>query len=382
MKTLSILLRVIFGAVFIFSGFVKAVDPWGTAYKIEDYLSAFSLTWFSDTMPWLPIVAAIILCSFEFMIGILMFFGFYRKPIRWTAVVVMAFFTVLTFVDALTNRVDDCGCFGDAVKLTNWETFWKNIVLDAILVGIFLCEKGVEFSKSKVNSAVLTSLFSIMILAFSIYSSVYEPVIDFRPWKVGKQMIAVGEDVTPPVSYASYKNNASGKIQEFNTEDLMVEFQKNPNFATEWTFIDSRVENTNTVAADGFSLQALGFEEDETSDIMSDTTSDLYMITAFDLRNSSDKGIKRVLDFADCAMNAGQRAILVTASSQETCATFVEKYKATNILFYSADDKAIKTILRSNPGIIKISRGKVADKWSWRNLPKPEIYFKNAVSAD
>ncbi len=376
MKSLSILLRVIFGAVFIFSGFVKAVDPWGTAYKIEDYLSAFSLTWFSDTMPWLPIVVAVVLCSFEFMIGILMFFGFYRKPIRWIAVGVMVFFTVLTLIDALTNRVDDCGCFGDAVKLTNWETFWKNIALDVILVGIFLSERKINLPTSKINSNILTSIFSIMILVFAIYSSIFEPVIDFRPWKIGKQMIAVGEDVTPPVSYASYKNNASGQVREFNTEDLMAEFQKNPDFASEWTFLDSRVENTNTVAADGFSLQAMGFEEDETTDIMSDTTSDLYMITAFDLRQSSDKGIKRVLEFANQAMGCGQRVILVTASSEENCAAFIEKYKATNILFYTADDKAIKTILRSNPGVIKIIKGRVADKWSWRNLPAPQAYFQ------
>ena len=167
MKIISTILRAIFGAVFIYSGFVKAVDPWGSAYKIEDYLSAFSMSGLADFIPWLPIVASILLCCMEFMIGVLIFFGFYRKPIKIVAAVVIGFFTVLTLVDAITNRVDDCGCFGDAIKLTNWETFWKNVVLDVILAFIFLCERKITFAKSKVNSNLLTPLFSVLILSFS-----------------------------------------------------------------------------------------------------------------------------------------------------------------------------------------------------------------------
>ncbi len=375
MKAISTILRAIFGAVFIFSGFVKAVDPWGTAYKIEDYLSAFSMSGLVDIMPWLPVVASVILCSIEFMIGVLMFFGFYRKPIKILAAVTMAFFTMLTLVDAITNRVDDCGCFGDAIKLTNWETFWKNVVLDVILVLIFLCERKINFVRSKVNSNLLSPIFALLILSFAIYSSIYEPVIDFRAWKIGNQMVPVGEDVTPPESFASYKNNASGQIKEFNTEDLMKEFEKNPSFASEWTFVDSRVVNTNTVAADGFSLQALGFDEDETFDIISDTSSALFMITTYDVTKASDKGVKRVVEFANKALENAQRVILVTASSEENCTTFIEKYDISNILIYTSDDKSIKTILRSNPGVIKIVKGKVENKWSWRNLPSSEEYF-------
>lgn len=377
MKIISTILRAIFGAVFIYSGFVKAVDPWGTAYKIEDYLSAFSMSGLADFIPWLPIVASILLCCMEFMIGVLIFFGFYRKPIKIVAAIVIGFFTVLTLVDAITNRVDDCGCFGDAIKLTNWETFWKNVVLDVILAFIFLCERKITFAKSKVNSNLLTPLFSVLILSFAIYSSVYEPVIDFRPWEIGNQMVPVGDDMTPPESYATYKNKANGQVKEFNTEELMKEYEQNPNFATDWVFVDSRVVNTNTVAADGFSLQAIGFDEDETMDILSDTTSDLYMITTYNVLNASDKGMKRVSEFANKALETGARVILVTASSEENCGMASEKYNLSNILFYSADDKSIKTILRSNPGIIKIVKGKVDNKWSWRNLPDKDTYFSN-----
>lgn len=377
MKVLSTILRAIFGAVFIYSGFVKAVDPWGTAYKIEDYLSAFSMSGLAEAIPWLPIVASVFLCCMEFMIGVLIFFGFYRKPIKIVAAIVIGFFTVLTLVDAITNRVDDCGCFGDAIKLTPWETFWKNVVLDVILVLIFLCERKIDFAKSKVNANLLTPLFSVLILSFAIYSSIYEPVIDFRPWEIGNQMVPVGDDMTPPESFATYKNKTSGQVKEFNTEELMKEYEKNPNFATEWTFVDSRVVNTNTVAADGFSLQAIGFDEDETLDIMTDTTSELYMITTYDVMKASDKGMKRVSEFANKALETGARVILVTASSEENCGMAREKYNLSNILFYTSDDKSIKTILRSNPGVIKIVKGKVDNKWSWRNLPNKDTYFSN-----
>ncbi len=376
MKLVSTILRLIFGAVFMFSGFVKAVDPWGTAYKIEEYFSAFSMGWLSEKISFLPITVSVILCCLEFMVGVLMFFGFFRKVVKPAAVVFMSFFTVLTFIDALTNRVSDCGCFGDAIKLSNWETFWKNVVLDFALLGIYLSERKMRFATSPVNSKLLTAFFSVAVLAFAVYNTVYEPVIDFRAWKIGNQMVAVGDERMPPVSFATYKNNATGEVKEFETEDLMEAYRKNPNFASEWSFMDSRVENTNTVAADGFSLQALGFEEDETMEILSDTTSDLYMISSYDLRKTSGKGMKRVLAFGDKAVETGARVIFVTASSVANCDAFIEKYKVGNIVFYSADDKAIKTMLRSNPGVVKISKGKVADKWSWRSLPEPTEYFK------
>ena len=126
MKAIAILLRAIFGGVFIFSGFVKAVDPWGTAYKIEEYIAVFGMNWITDSMPWISIVVSILMSSIEFIIGVLIFFGFFSKLSKYSAAIIMGFFTILTFIDALTNKVDDCGCFGDAIKLTNWETFWKN----------------------------------------------------------------------------------------------------------------------------------------------------------------------------------------------------------------------------------------------------------------
>ena len=151
MKAISVLLRAIFGGVFIFSGFVKAVDPWGTAYKIEEYIYVFGMNWIVDSMPWISILLSIILCSLEFMIGVLIFFGFFPKLSKYSSVIIMAFFTVLTLIDALTNKVDDCGCFGDAIKLTNWQTFWKNIVLDVLLAGIILIERKMELGVSKVK---------------------------------------------------------------------------------------------------------------------------------------------------------------------------------------------------------------------------------------
>jgi hypothetical protein len=112
-------------------------------------------------------------------------------------------------------------------------------------------------------------------------------------------------------------------------------------------------------------------EEDETIEILSDTTSDLYMITSYNLLKANEKGVNRILDYCEKLLEKGNRVLIVTASNTEGCAKFLEKYpKSQNFLIYSSDDKSIKTILRSNPGLIQISKGKVKAKWSWRNLPK------------
>ena len=377
MKGLLFVLRAVFGGVFIYSGFVKAVDPWGTAYKIEEYLTAFAMNGLLDMFSWLPIAASVFLCCLEFMIGVIMFFGFFRKFSKWISAIIMCFFTILTFVDALTNRVSDCGCFGDAITLTNWQTFWKNIVLDVILLGVFLLDRKVAITPSKINSKLITSVFAVLVVCFSVYNTVYEPVIDFRPWKIGNQMVPVGEDVKPPISYATYRNNSTGEEKEFNMEELMAEYETNKTFDSVWTFVNSRVENTNEVAAEGFSLQALGLDEDNTFDILSDTASDLYMITTYDIRKASEKGMEKALEFVREAVETDMaRAMIVTASNLDVCVGYQERFDVKDIPFYSSDDKSIKTILRSNPGVIKISKGRVADKWSWRSLPDEDEYFQ------
>ncbi|MCK9162722.1 MAG: DoxX family protein [Bacteroidales bacterium] len=377
MKYLGRLFRIIVGLVFIFSGFVKSVDPYGTAYKITEYLGVFGFTNLINAIPWLPIVGSIILCSFELIVGILLVSGFFKKTTNWIAGLMMFFFTVLTLIDALTNKVSDCGCFGDAILLSNWQTFWKNVALDIFLILSFLFDK-VKFPAHVNRRVGLGSLGVIifLVVSFSIFNALYEPIIDFRAWKEGNRMVPKPEDQKPPISYALYKNNETNKEREFGMDELM-EAYKEPDFMEKWTFISSRVINANTVAADGFSMLDLITEKDESFDVLSHEGI-TFIFTIVDLDSPSKKSIKKVAEFERHASENGCQTVLITSSPIKKWAEFNEKHNWNNILTYSTDDKAIETMMRSNPGIVMMKDGVVEKKWSWRLLPKfSELNIKN-----
>ena len=187
--SLNVVARVVVGLVFIFSSFVKGVDPMGTSFKITEYLTAWSF--FGMSFDWLVPLAtfmAMALIVVEFTIGVMLLFGAFRRVSAWALVLMMLFFTFTTLFDAITNEVTDCGCFGDAIKLTNWQTFWKNVALDVPTVWIFLTRNLRR--KQRFERDVLITLFAMVAMVlFGLYNINNEPCIDFRSWKVGNQMI-------------------------------------------------------------------------------------------------------------------------------------------------------------------------------------------------
>lgn len=370
MKYLGRFFRIIVGLVFIFSGFVKSVDPYGTAYKISEYLGVFGFTDLINAIPWMPIVVSIILCTLELIVGIVLVSGFFKKTMNWIVGLMMVFFTVLTLIDALTNKVSDCGCFGDAILLTNWETFWKNIALDLLLVISFIFDK-VKFP-SFVNRKLgigVTGVIIFLVLGFSVFNAMYEPIIDFRAWKEGNRMVPKPEDQKPPVSYALYKNNKTNQEREFGMDELMQAYQDEPDFIDKWTFISSRVINTNTVAADGFSMLDVITDKDQSLEVLSHPGVS-FIFTIVDLESPSKKAIERIKEFEIQANEFGCQTVIITSSSIKKWADFTEKYDWKDIVIYSTDDKAIETMMRSNPGIVMMKDGVVKKKWSWRVLPE------------
>lgn len=375
--SLDYVLRFIFGSVFLFSGFVKTVDPMGTAYKIEEYMNVFGFQFLVDVAGWLPLMLSILLCVLEFMVGVMIFFHIYRKPSKIIAICFMVFFTITTLVDALTNKVTDCGCFGDAITLTNWQTFWKNIVLDVVLAGIVLFDSKKKEDYSRLAPCALLIVMLLGITVFAIRNIMYEPVIDFRPWKIGNKMAPTISEQQPPITYATYKNVQTGEEKEFSMaaegeNTLMAAYEKDPLFSEHWTYVDgkNRVMGTNTVAADGFSLTALESKDDESLEILGDTTSDLYMLAVWNMDLASDEGMKRAVKYLEKLSNTNANIILVTASVPGRWLEFQEKYDLGQYMFYSCDDKAIKAMIRSNPGIVHMSKTIVKEKFAWRNLPK------------
>ena len=184
MKAFGHLARIVIGITFIFSGFVKGIDPWGSAYKFVDYFMAMGIEWLS----WAAFPLGVLLAFAEFLIGVAMLFAINVRLFSWGALLFMLFFTPLTLWIAIANPVTDCGCFGDAWVITNWETFYKNVVLIILSVAVFVQRKKLKPLMGKLDPA-LGFLFIGAYMVVVGWSYYHEPVLDFRPYKVGVNIV-------------------------------------------------------------------------------------------------------------------------------------------------------------------------------------------------
>lgn len=364
---MAVISRFIVGFVFVFSGFVKSVDPLGTAYKFEEYINVFG---FMDLLQWsprLPVALSILLCSVELWLGLMLVLNLQRKTATWLVTIMMLFFTVLTFTDALTNKVTDCGCFGDAIKLTNWQTFLKNVVLDFFVVFLFLARNHPKEWLSGIKSVGFALLLFLLAILFAFLNYHYEPMIDFRPWKEGARMVP--KEQIPPISYALYKNNNTGETKEYSMEDLMETYKHDSNFASQWTWVSTRVLNETMIAADGFSMTPMDEEKDVSTDYLYQEQY-LFFVTACNLNDLNENGMEKILKFSQQAMEQGHEFAILTASAETACANFLQNHPDNVIPIYYSDDKAIKTMMRSNPGLMVMKNGVVLKKWSARCIPE------------
>lgn len=358
--------RWIVGLTFLFSSFSKGVDPLGTSYKIQEYMTAWSIGSFS--FEWaLPMATflSVAMITLEFFVGVLLITNCWRKLGAWLLLLMMSFFTITTFIDALTNKVTDCGCFGDMVKLTNWETFGKNVVLMVFTIIVFCCRS--KFSKKRTfERDILVAFFSIGVaISFQLYNIANEPILDFRSWKIGNRMMP--EEKGEVVTYLKYKNKTSGEIDEF-TSDKLMDYYKDTAWVSNWEFVDSRIEDPNEIYADGFSMMD-PTGEDYAKDIIG--SPDYVLIaTIHHLNDIDDKGIRRMKQVYRYAQERGLYMVLLVSvsSSQTEVVDFLLENKMDNIEFYYADEKAIETMLRSNPGFILLRNSVVVNKWHHSNV--------------
>ena len=205
--------RTLVGALFVFSSFMKGVDPLGTKYKILDYLAAYNLQWFNE----IALILAVVLILAEFVVGFCLLTNVFPRLAVLGATVLMLFFTLTTLFDALYNIVPDCGCFGTAIKMSNWQTFYKNLVIDVPLLLLVLNNRQLKNRLTWRGQFFLGFLYAVLFLCFEIYNYRHLPVLDFMEWKVGKQMIQ--ETQGEQRIYLTYRNKASGATQEFLSPD-------------------------------------------------------------------------------------------------------------------------------------------------------------------
>ena len=361
--TLNVVCRLVVGAVFLFSSFVKGVDPLGTSYKIAEYLTTWQFG--SLTFEWLVPMATVMsmtLIVLEFTVGMMLVFGAFRRLSAWLLVLMMVFFTFTTLFDAITNEVTDCGCFGDAVKLTNWQTFWKNIALDVPTVWIFLTRNLRR--RSRFERDVLVTAFSILIMViFGLYNINNEPCIDFRAWKVGNQMVDLDESLEVK-SYVTYRNKTTGEIEEFESGEL-VKRMEDPTWEEQWEWESSRVVDPHEIRADGFSM--LDMDMNDHAQELIGSNDYLLIATIHHLDKVNEQGIAALQGTLAFAQENGVQMVLLTSALPEDAEGFLYANSLDDLEFYFADVTAIETMLRSNPGFILLKEGKVLGKWHVRH---------------
>ena len=363
--------RFLLAAVFIFSGFVKANDPYGTAYKIQDYLEAWGLL---QIVPgFAPYVGAMAMGALEFTLGVYLLFGIHRKAVSTLLLLVMAFMTPLTLWLAIDNPISDCGCFGDAIILTNWETFGKNIVL--LLASIIVFRWRKTYLKKLVTEKVdwLIALYTVVfVLVFSIYCVRELPVFDFRPYHIGmniREGMEIPEGVKPTTYETTFIYEKDGKRQEFTIDNF-------PSDST-WTF----VEALTRVKEKGYEPPIHDFmitlQEDGTdvTEGILDDDSYTFLLVSPALRNADESGMDLINEVYDYSTEYGYRFLCVTASSDEDIIVWQDNTGA-EYPFAIADEITLKTIIRSNPGLVLLKDGTPLEKLPLGTLTVPNTWHK------
>jgi uncharacterized membrane protein YphA (DoxX/SURF4 family) len=354
--------RVLLGIVFIFSGFVKAVDPWGSAYKILDYLVAFGLRSFS----FLDLFLSFALSAVEFGIGFCLLLGVYRRNSTLLALIFMAIMTPLTLYLAIANPVTDCGCFGDALILPNWMTFFKNLVLLAAAIVLFKAYKLITRIFSRKFNVVVALWVYIFILGVSFFCYSYLPVLDFRPYKIGvniSQKMKIPENAEKPVYKTTLIYSKNGIKKEFTLEDY-------PKNDSTWVFVDSK----SKLIKKGYELPIHDFTittedgEDITEHILSNP-SYTFLLIAHKLDDASDTNIGEINDIYDYSRMYGYEFYALTASLKEGIEEWIAVTGA-EYPFCTTDDVTLKTIIRSNPGLLLLKNGTILNKWPGKSLPQ------------
>jgi len=361
MKYLLTAARMFAGAVFIFSGFVKAIDPHGSAIKFGEYFEAFGIDFLSS----LAFPLAILLSSVEFMTGINLVARVRMKFTSWLLLVFMSFFTILTLILALTNPVSDCGCFGDAVKLTNWQTFWKNIIVIIPAIFIFLNRKNFTGITRPLSEWVLAGTGLLFAAALSVYCIFHLPIIDFRPYKVGvniQESMTVPEGAPSDIYDIILVYEKDGVMQEFTP----LNFPWNDSL---WTWVETKQK----LVSKGYEPPIHDFSitsaegEDVTGTVLANTGYTLLMI-APDLDRSAARLMEKAANIYEHSKELNIDFLCLTSSTGSIINKFMEDNDPSYPI-YTMDETAIKTIIRANPGIMLIREGTITGKWNVRDFP-------------
>jgi len=368
--TILLVCRIIIGLTFIFSGFVKAVDPLGSTYKFVDYFNAFGMEWANG----LAFMLSVLQCVVELTLGVMVLFNL---SIRFSASFVLAFmifYTPLTLYIAIKNPVHDCGCFGDALVISNWQTFFKNVVLLAAAVFVFVFRKQSDSKLKSLEQWVLSAATAIVGFVFCGYSHKHTQVLDFRPYSVGTSIKAKMErpaGAPADVWESTFVYEKDGEQKEFPINAL-------PD--STWTFKDAR----HTLVKKGYEppihdFSIVNADGDDLTDEVLASDNYNFLLISYNLYKSDLSRNDSINRLADFCMSEGYTFRMLTASTDEAIQNFREEASPAYEICI-CDETTLKTIVRSNPGLMIVKDGVIIGKWNLADIPPMRFFEGNLLA--
>lgn len=376
--------RIFTGLLFIFSGFIKANDPTGFGYKLQEYFEVFHLTAFNEYAT----AIAVVICGFEILLGALLLLGVYANTVAWGLLLLILFFTFLTFYSAFFEVVTSCGCFGDAIPLTPWQSFSKDLVLLALILVIFFNRKQLRsIIKGSGNQFVATLITAVISLGIGIYTVNYLPFIDFLPYKVGNNLPSLmvlpeGKQGDLFEQIYTMKNRKTGETKKVNDKTYMAdklwedeswEIIGEPESKLVKKGYDIPIPDLLITDADG---------ADHTQEIIANPYYNL-IIVAKDLSTANIDAIQKINQAAIQLTKDynGLRVVLLTASASKDAQYLSDKMQLIAEIFY-ADLVPLKSMVRANPGVLLLKGGNVIGKWHYNNFPDAKSIEDEFLSKD
>lgn len=355
--------RTLLALTFLFSGFVKAVDPLGTVYKIQDYLHEG----FGGIFQWaIPAAgaAAVCLIALEWLLGIAMLLNVRTQWTSWITLLFYCIMTPLTLYIAIANPVSDCGCFGDALVITNWQTFWKNIILLLLSICLVICRKAIPELFSWWMEIIITLAALGSVAGIMGYSYTHLPQIDFRPYKVGNHiptLMEIPDDAEVDQYEITLIYAKDGKEQTFTLENY-------PKGDPEWTFVDQKsvlIKKGYVPPIHDFEIETL--EGDYITQDILESEEPIALVVMYDLTKTDTTQLEKLMHM----IHEYPRVYFLTASGEEEIFAFAEELgwdeETTYSTFCFTDPITLKTIVRANPGVIVVQNGTIIDKYNLKN---------------
>jgi len=369
-NTLLTISRILVGCLFIFSGLIKANDPLGFGYKLQEYFEVFHLNFLNG---WATGIA-ILLCTLEIILGVLLLLGFWGKKVAWGLLLLIVFFTLLTFVSAAFKVVTSCGCFGDAIPLTPWQSFSKDLILLVLIINIFINRHVVfpVFSNKAIQKYIAVSV-TLIAFGFGLYTYSFLPVIDFLPYKIGGHIptlmtIPPGEKPDEfEIMYHLVNKKTKEEKDLSDKEYLKTEIWKD----NDWEIVG---DPSKKLIKKGFEpkIKDLIITDGSGTDYTKELIENPYYNLVYVAYNLADVDKKAIGKLNALALNATQqfniRSVLLTSTSAQEAEAFAKQNNLFSEVFF-ADAVPLKSMVRANPGVLLLKNGTIINKWHYNTVP-------------